>query len=212
VDDQSYLPVVPNLDLRPEESASYEVGVRATVPLTSRFTAQADAAVFWNDYDGLVEPTFIPQEQAFQFINLTEARIRGMEASAEAASQDDRWRLGISYTLLDAKDLTTDQALGFRSRHLLKTFLSVPLYGPLSAGIDYRYASAPDRVDSDFARFVRDAQVIGPTHVVDARLGARWRHWGLALIAKNALDYYYVERPAILAPPRHFIVQLRTQF
>lgn len=212
VDDQSYLPVIPNLALLPEESTSYEAGLRATVPLTPRFTAQADAAIFWNDYDGLVEPTFIPQEQAFQFINLTEARIRGLEASAEAASRDDRWRLGLSYTLLDAKDLTTDQALGFRSRHLLKTFLMLPLYRLLSAGVDYRYASAPDRVDSDFARFVRDAQAIGPTHVVDARIGARWQHWGLALIAKNALDYYYVERPAILAPPRHFMVQLQAQF
>ena len=127
-------------------------------------------------------------------------------------TNDDQWLLGLSYTLLDADDLTEDRPLIFRSRHLFKASLTAPLIGPLSAGIDFRYASAPERVDNDFSRFVRDATLINARKVFDARLIAQWRHLRLAFLVKNALEYYYVERPAILAPPRHFTLQLQTHF
>ncbi len=212
VDNRDFLPIIKNLDLRPEESTSYEVGLRALAPVAGRVLTQADLALFWNGFERLVEPKFIPNEQAFQFVNLTKARIRGLEAAFEAATDDEGWRLGLGYTFLDAHDLTEDRPLVYRSRHLFKAALTGRLFGPLSFGLDFRYASAPERLDSDFSRFVRDAETIGPTKVLDARLGARWRHLGLAVLLKNALEYYYVERPAILAPPRHVIVQLHVDF
>ena len=212
VNDRAFLPIVPNLDLRPEVSTSYEVGLRSLMPLTRRFRTQADVAVFWNNYRRLVEPTFIANEQAFQFINLTKARIRGLEATFEAGADDDRWLLSLGYTLLDADDLTEDRPLVFRSRHLFKAGVTVPLVGPLSAGVDFRYASTPERVDNDFSRFVRDATLINARKVLDARIGAQWRHLRLAFLVNNALEYYYVERPAILAPPRHFVLQMQASF
>lgn len=212
VNNTAFLPIIPNLDLRPETSASYELGLRGLFPVTERILTQADLAVFWNDYRRLVEPKFIPDEQAFQFVNLTKARIRGFEASASAATTDDRWLLSLGYTFLDADDLTDETPLAFRSRHLFKAGVTVPIYGPLSVGLDYRYASAPERVDSDFSRFVRDAQLINATKVFDARLVARWQHVRLVLLVENAGEYYYVERPAILAPPRHVTLQVQADF
>ena len=212
VNDRAFLPIVPNLDLRPEISTSYEVGVRSGVALPRGLRSQMDVALFWNDYRRLVEPTFVAEEQAFQFINLIKARIRGFEASLNAGTDNDAWLLSLSYTFLDADDRSENKPLIFRSRHLFKTSLTAPLIGPLSAGVDFRYASAPERVDNDFSRFVRDATLINARKVLDARLVATWKHVRLALLVKNALEYYYVERPAILAPPRHVTLQVRTQF
>lgn len=209
VDNQSFFPLNKNLDLRPELSTSYEAGLRSRTPLATLGTAQFDIAAFWTTYERLVEPKFVPEAQAFQFVNLTKARIRGVEASALAATLDDRWRLSLGYTLLDADDLTEGQPLAFRSRHLFKGALSIPLPGPLVAGLDYRFSSRPERVDSDFSRFVRDARTTVPIHVLDARIGIHGRRFTATLLVNNALDYYYVERPAILAPPRHALLQLQ---
>ena len=212
VNNRAFLPIIPNLGLRPETSTSYELGLRGFLPVTERILTQGDVAVFWNDYEGLIEPKFIADEQSFQFINLIEARIRGFEASLNAATTDDRWLLNLGYTFLDADDLTEDTPLVFRSRHLLKAGITIPIYGPVSVGLDYRYASAPERVDTDFSRFVRDAQMINARKVFDARLIARWQHLRIAFLVENAGEYYYVERPAILAPPRHFTLQVQANF
>ena len=212
VNNSAFLPIIPNLDLRPETSTSYELGLRSLLPVTQRILTQVDVAVFWNDYQGLVEPKFISDEQAFQFINLTKARIRGLEATFSAATTDDRWLLSLGYTFLDADDLTDDEPLAFRSRHLFKAAVTVPIYGPVSVGLDYRYTSAPERIESDFSRFVRDAELIIAQKVFDARLMARWQHLRLAFLVKNVGEYYYVERPAILAPPRHFTLQVQANF
>ena len=57
-----------------------------------------------------------------------------------------------------------------------------------------------------------DATLVNARKVVDARLVAQWRHLRLAFLVNNALEYYYVERPAILAPPRHFVLQMQALF
>ncbi len=212
VNNQAYLPIVSNLDLQPELSTSYELGFRGLLPVAQRIVTQTDVAFFWNDYQRLVEPKFIGREQSFQFVNLTKARIRGLEVSVNAATTDEHWLVSASYTFLDAEDLIDKTSLFLRSRHLLKAGLTAPIFGPLSFGLDYRFASAPDRVDSDFSRFVRDAELVGPRKVVDARLMAQWQHFRLTLLVDNAGEYYYVERPAILAPPRHFTLQMQAHF
>jgi iron complex outermembrane receptor protein len=167
----------------------------------------ADAAAFRSTYRRLVEPTFVPSEFAFQFVNLTRARVRGIEITAAMETPSDGAGIRLGYTFLDARDLSADEPLVFRSRHLLKVGATSEA-GPIQIGADLRIASAPERVDSDFARFVPDAHLMGPTRVVDLRAGTSWRSVRVMLHLKNALDYYYLERPALLAPPRHAIVQI----
>lgn len=210
VSNADYLPLVSNLDLRPESSRSYEVGIRGYPPLRG-LSIILDGAAFWSDYWQLIEPTFVPAERAFQFINLTRARIRGGEITATLTGESEDASLQLGYTFLDAKDLSVDRPLVFRSSHLLKLAGSVVFRG-IRFGADYRFANKPDRVDSDFAMFVKDAQEIVPIHVLDLRVGRAF--WGIetTIHLKNALDYYYVERPAILAPPRHVILKLGTRF
>ena len=209
---RDFLPILPNLRLRPEESTGYEVGMKAALP-TGPLTTGLDVALFWTNYDGLVEPVFVTAPEAgFQFVNLTQARVRGAEATLDAALPAERAVVRLGYTFLDTRDLTADAPLVFRSRHLLIGSLTARLAGPLEGGLDVRLASAPERVDTDFARFVPDADLLVPVKVVDLRLGVRRARWDVALLAKNALDYYYLDRPALLAPSRHFVMQMAIRF
>ncbi len=210
VSSDDYLPLVTNLDLRPEISRSYELGLRA-FPERGSWTATLDGAVFWNDYQRLVEPTFVAAERAFQFVNLTRARIRGAEVNAAMETSSRRLRIETGYTYLDARDLTTDEPLVFRSSHLFNASVMMDV-GHFEMGVDVRGSSKPERADTDFALFVKDAQMMVPIRVVDVRLGTEWRRVRVTLHAKNVFDYYYVERPALLAPPRRFMIQVATTF
>ena len=210
ISNSDYLPIVTNLDVRPEISRSYEVGLRAS-PTLFAWSIALDGALFWNDYRRLVEPTFIAQERAFQFINITEARIRGAEVTFDAVAPRLPLRLNAGYTLLDARDLEADEPLVFRSEHLLKAGGTLELWH-IELGIDARLASRPERVDSDFALFVPDADRMVSTRVVDLRIGSVWHGVRATFHVKNAFDYYYLERPALLAPQRHFMLQMSTTF
>lgn len=206
VNNSSFLPLIQNLDLRPEESTGYEAGVRGTVASRSvRLTY--DAALFQTDYERLVEPTFVPSQRAFQFVNLTRARVRGLEATLSLQGARDRWRIHAGYTLLDADDLRAEQPLVFRSQHLVKASVSASPMSLFRTGLDLRLASPFERVDSDFARFVPDADVTVPIRVLDAYAGIQYGAFDVTIRIDNVLDYYYVERPAVLAPPRHAILQ-----
>jgi len=210
VSNTDYLPLVSNLDLRPETSRSYEIGLRA-FPRIHRLSAAVDGAVFWSDYWRLIEPTFVTAERAFQFVNLTRARVRGAEITADVATRDNVAALKLGYTYLDARDLSIDEPLVFRSRHLLQVGGTIEV-ARARFGADLRIASEPERVDSDFAAFVKDAERMAPVRVVDLRLGYHWRWIEASMHVENALDYYYVERPALLAPPRQFILKVSATF
>lgn len=218
IDNQDFFPFFPNFRLKPELSTGYEVGLRIQHGRPGEERISVDAALFWSDYERLVEPKFVTDpgsvgslRPGFQFVNLTRARIRGAELTAATRLPADV-SVRVGYTFLDARDLGDDLPLAFRSRHLLKVSLDVPITRGLRLGADYRAASKPERVDSDFARFVRDADLMVQMHVLDARLAYSWSILALSLHVSNALDYYYVERPAYLAPPRQFMLQLRCDF
>ena len=91
----------------------------------------------------------------------------------------------------------------------MKASLESKITSAVTLVLDYRGASTPERVDTDFARFVPDADFMVPMHVVDARIAYSYRVMTVDLTLSNVFDYYYVERPAYLAPPRQFIARVR---
>ena len=171
-----------------------------------------DVAFFWNEFDHLIETAFVPSRSAFQFVNLTSARIRGLESSIESSFFDESIRLRVGYTYLDAEDLETNQPLSFRAEHQISSSIDATLWQRILAGVDFRYLSRPESVNSDFALFVPDAETLIDTQVLDARIGYQASNWKATFILRNALEYYYMERPALLAPPRHGILQLEARF
>ncbi len=211
VESSSYLPIVSNPDLRPETSRSYELGVRGQPAPggVSRFTI--DAALFLSQYRELIEPKFAPEARSFRFANFTRARIRGGELELRAYATPLRASLHAGYTWLDAEDLEINEPLAFRSTHLLKAGAAWTI-GPIECGADFRWASAPQRVDSDFALFVPDAELSTPLQVLDVRIGSSWRGVAATLHIRNALNYHYLSRPALLGPPRHAFLQISTRF
>jgi outer membrane receptor for ferrienterochelin and colicins len=213
-----FFPLVSNITLQPETSTGYEAGFTYMRPVRSLFSLRAELSVFWNEYQRLVEPTFQPSSGSFRFINLTEARIRGAEASLSVTTFDQNHQITAGYTLLDPADLELNQPLVYRSKHLLQLSGRSFITSWMEAGLDFRTASAPERVDTDFAFFVSDAEVFPAVYVTDARMRFIWPEpanrfeISATLMAKNLFNYYYVERPAIFAPPRSFQVVVNVKF
>lgn len=212
VDNSDFFPLVQNIGLQPETSRSFEAGIRTTYPLSDLGMISWDVAAFWNDYWDLIEPKFVAEFSAFQFVNLFRARIRGFEATTTLSLFDAFVRMQAGYTFMDTEDLDAGGALPSRPPHLFKGTLDIGPWKHVYAGFDLRLASEPDRVDTDFARFVPDATLLVPTEVLDVRVGTQFRTVRLTLTLKNALNYSYLERPAFLAPPRHLLAQLQWTF
>ncbi len=218
INNREFFPVESNLALMPEESEGYEVGFHLNAGLGKRAALEFDVAGFQNEYDGLIEAVFVPTLGAFQFQNLTEARIRGIETSLQVGTINNRQKMSLSYTLLDARDIKLDKPLNQRSRHLVIASANSYLVGPMFVAADYRYASKAEAIDNDLGRFVKSASARVPVGVLDMRVGfdkdAGMGRTGyrLALIVKNLTDQYYTERPAYLAPPRHAMLQLEVMF
>lgn len=207
-DNRDYLPIIRNLSLRPETSRSVEVGWRG---LTSSLLPGAlswDLSAFYNTYRGLIEPRLVTAEQAFQFINLDEARIAGAELMLEWAHPSERWRASVGTTWLDTEEEATGQELPFRPRWQVVSTVETRWGASWRVGADGRFVMKPSRVETDFARFVTDADIMVDTKVLDLR--ASWQRGPIraALLVQNALEYHYVDRPAILGEPRRFTVQL----
>ncbi len=217
VNNRDFLPLEPNLDLRPEESTGYEVGVGYTRRLSQSWDFNSDVAVFRNEYKNLVEPVFNPELGAFQFINLTEAVINGIELTAGISSRNNGHRLDVNYVYLNHSDSDTDEPLVYRSDHQFKVSLLADLPFNLQLGTDYRYLSKPARLDSDFSIFVPNADAFTDIHVLDMRLIAEIPVSSFVEITtfaqvRNLLRHFYVERPAYLAETRTWEFGLQMKF
>ena len=212
VNNREFIPIIPNIRLKPEENTGYELGARYLLPLGERTGFQLDIAAFWNEFKNLVDPRFRPDENAFQFINVTRARIRGIEATVQGQFAPGRTDGLLAYTYLDHRDLTEDAPLPYRSRHTLQVTLNTHPLEHVVLGMDFRYLSKPERIESEGLRFVADADKMVPVRVLDIRGGYQTDRYQIHVLLKNALDYYYVERPAKMAPPRHLTLQVRLHF
>ena len=142
IDSRQYIfEVKPNPGLRPETSIASEVGL-----YWQGKTMTLDMALFNSHYADLIEPILDPDDQKIQFRNVTEARIRGFEITA-----DWNWRFipatgKISYTYIDPQDLSADDVLAYRHRHSLVVSQQAMLSKNVTAGVDYRYLSRMERV------------------------------------------------------------------
>ncbi|WP_234570479.1 TonB-dependent receptor [Rhodohalobacter sp. 614A] len=218
VTSSDFFPLESNLTLKPETSTGYEAGITYLGPFINSLSLKAELTGFWNEYRRLVEPTFVEELAAFQFVNVTKARIRGAEASVSLSTLDQNHQIRLGYTYLDATDLELNEPLLYRSEHLLNVSANSMVTSWLQSGIDFRAASPPERVDTDFSLFVPDADVFPAQYITDARLkflllnSESGPELNASFLVNNIFDYYYVERPAIFAPPRNFQIVIEAIF
>ena len=132
--------VVPNLGLGGESAWAGEVGATASVGSRVWF----DAAAFWSEYSDLIEPGPVTgQFLTFQFQNISEARVRGLDLGVRVGIIPEQLNLGVNYLFLDTKDKRVDLPLPYRSDHNLTATLSA-LRDRI--GLDVRFRSAVEQV------------------------------------------------------------------
>lgn len=179
--------VVPNPVLRGETAWSEEIG--ATEDLGRLWF---DGAAFESDYQNLIEPEVVPGNltfSEFQFRNVTDARIRGVDAGAKLAVIPDRVGVALSYLYLDTQNLTPnsplyDTPLPYRSKHTATG--SLDLFGGL-VGTDVQYRSRIERVE------VYETDPRTPITLVDLRVAYRVRGVIVQAKASNIFQAHYVD-------------------
>ena len=181
--------VVPNLELRGESAWAGEIGATASPggPLW------IDAGLFWSEYSGLIEvvgPIKTAGRDAdkgffaFQFRNLVEARVRGIDTGLRAGLVPDKLTVHTNYLYIDSENLRTGRKLAYRSRHIVTTTLS----GWNDAvALDVRYRSRPDVV------LVYPFDERGAVTVVDLRLNFKVMGMDLQTKVANLLQAEYVD-------------------
>lgn len=219
--------VLPNLELKKAERAiSAEIGINQVIQLP-RFKNMgilqwlnpkiiADAAMFANVYNNMIDIDYNDSLQAFQFMNLGRARIAGIESKLQLSLFNGHLSAHLGYTWLDHRNtdslhVRVDQgkqsywrdALSYRSRHRLVTGGEIH-FKRWTLGLDYRYASRHERVVS---LYEDDERV--PMHVMDARLQADFGKLSVSLECKNLRNYHYTLRQRYLEPVRHYVLTLR---
>lgn len=185
--------VVPNPALVPETAWSFELGHHARVG-----PVEADAAIFWTEADGLIEPAVDPVAVQIQFQNLARARLAGLDLAATVAPVAGL-TTSLTYTLLHARELEQPgrpaRPLAFRPRHLVTLGADYRL-GPALVGADFRYMSRMERVEL----FDGDPRVAAK--VLDLRAAVARGPLAARLLVTNALNYLYALVPRTLAPVR----------
>lgn len=213
--------IVPNPELKAEKAWSYEIGVNQILSENMLF----DIAAFHNDYENFIEPER-DEQNTVMFVNSPRARIRGIELSLQSTWWKKRILAGINYTYLDPKYISKDKTFWWRLRQLSgeknpKTSFATPLayrpqhlvtcafsvqFGPIEAGVDYRYISRLDSVKV----FPDDDRV--SQNIVDARIGYHLKRISVSANANNVLNYNYTQVERNMAPMRHYVLTVSTKF
>lgn len=206
---------VPNKDLKPEKSNSYEAGVSQRIGDAGSF----DLAFFRSEIDNLIEPGLIVtgQEIQVQWRNVIKARVQGFETSMKMGLLDNSVVSSLGYTYVYPENLTQHDILKYRPRHVLYANANARA-GPFSASVDFRFVSRIDRIDDELVNsgVVPDGDERVPIYVTDFRIAADIRVSGLPLTAtlsvNNVFQHRYVELIGNIMPPRNFVLVLEARW
>ncbi|MBI2619934.1 MAG: TonB-dependent receptor [Ignavibacteriales bacterium] len=218
----SQIVILPNLNLRPEKSLTFELGFAHTIGSA----VALDGAVFWNDFKDLIEPsvkikkiklnptdTVEVNRAVIEFENVTTARVQGAEIAVKTQWFGRTLSTDVGYTYIWPRDLDQNAILKFRPRHLLYGSASLAV-SDVKLSCDYRYISRVERIDDNLIRLAPiihgDRRV--PIHVMDVRVSSLFSPFNVPVrvgaIVNNLFNYHYVELVGNLAPVRTYMVTL----
>ncbi len=220
--------IFPNPSLSSENGWSTEIGVKQGWQL-GQMKGFVDVAGFYTRYDNMIEFTFdfFPEGPGFKALNLGNQTsvIRGIEFSSAGGGQIGRFQLvtQLGYTFIDPieirrplpdrPDITTTDALKYRTRHLWR-FDAELRRARWGFGTNLRYNSFMLRIDQAFENFIpgvvdfRQKRPNGD-FIADFRLSYELRSdLRLAFLIRNALNRDYMIVPGNIGAPRTFGLQL----
>lgn len=206
------LTVASNPAIQPERGWSFEVGGNHTISIAEQ-TWSMDIALFHNEFTDVIEPQLQPQTAKIQFTNISRARIQGVEIGVHGWLPEKLAGIEASVTAIMPTNPDSNSVLKYRSKFLVQSRLMVPI-GAFQLQADYRFQSRVEAIDALLKTLrIPDVDARVPIHVLDVRLIADL--YSLAslpvmatLNVKNALNYYYTEIIANLAPTRSIVLQL----
>ncbi len=205
---------VPNPELKPERSSSYEVGFSQALGDFGTL----DVAAFRSDFNNLIEPVLIVSGDSLfvQWRNVTTARVQGFETSFKLLLFDGGLSHTLGYTYVYPEDRTKNDLLRYRPRHLFYAN-ALARIGLLTVGADFRYVSRFDRIDDELVAtgIVPDGDERNHILVADLRIGAEFSIEDVSLSTmlnvKNAFQHNYVELIGNVMPPRTFVLTLEAK-
>jgi len=205
---------VPNPDLKPEHSRSYEAGITAH----PGSAISLDAALFRSDISNLIEPglTVSGGNLQLQWRNVTQARVEGFETNVEGTLPVTGVTCQAGYTYVYPQDVTHHDILKYRPRHVLHAGARWR-GGSFSASADFRFTSRVERIDDELvdAGVIPDGDQRVPIYVTDVRGGIDFTVAGTPLtasfIVNNLFQHNYVELIGNVMPPRTYMFVLESR-
>ena len=228
------LNVFPNPDLEPETSWSAELGARQGFRI-GRWRGFIDAALFWNEYQDMIEFTFgvypddstsIPtlEDVGFKSLNVSDARITGVDLLTGGSGF---WRQAfinfyLGYTFMNPYEINTEdgesQILKYRYRHSVKGDIELA-WKKISGGMNIIYNSHMERIDEAFEEKILGQEIFPGLKqyridndkgfvVCDFRVAYQLTSASkIALILKNLFNKEYMGRPGDIMAPRSITLQ-----
>lgn len=192
--------VIANPDLKPEQSISYDLGLR------QQFgdRAYAEVTAFSTSYRELIDPT---PDATFtvQFLNFPRARIQGIETAGAITFLSNHLRVEATATWMDPRDLTLDAPLQYRPRFI--AFVTPSLsWGAWTLEADYRFASRLEVVRV----YPGDQRVVQKQ--LDARFLYRLNRLTAQVAVRNVLNYNYAQIERNMNEVRNFAVGLQFEY
>lgn len=205
---------VPNPDLRPEKSTSYELGMSQSLGDAGAL----DIAAFRSEINNLIEPGLIVSGSnlELQWRNVTRARIQGFETSVKLGLPSKVAATEFGYTYSYPQDLTLHQLLKYRPRHVLYVSARSTL-GWFSADYDFRFISRVDQIDDQLvlSGIIPDGDQRVPIYVSDVRVGADFKlgnvPTSVTFGVNNLFQHRYVELIGNIMPPRNYVLVVQTR-
>lgn len=155
---QLYVPMFGNANLKAENSAAVDFAVAWV-----RTNALRIGATYFHQFStNLVD-------FGFAYTNLGSTRMQGVELEARIAP-DPRWAVGLTWTILDARDLSTGKLLLRRPAQSGSLYGDVRLWNRLSIGASLGYTGARDDAYFDPMTYATTPVVIPEYWKLDARV------------------------------------------
>ncbi len=207
--------VIPNPNLIPETSWSFEIGANHQFDIGD-IQLYADFSLFQNEFSNLIEPQFdLSGTGSIKFQNITRARIQGIELDLKSLLFNFAG-IESSVTLMNPKDLTLNETLKYRSKILWYSRLMLP-FDFFEIQVDHRYLSMIENIDNRLSLYIKNSDARVPVNVIDARLIFRMDKLNeipltFTFNVKNLLNYYYLDMVGNLAPFRSIELQVDAKF
>ncbi len=206
--------VKENPNLTSEKSISFEAGANYFYSQNLFF----DLAFYQTDYDNFIEPN-LTKEGDIQFINLSRARIQGVELITDWSIIPAELQLSAGYNYMWSRDIEHNKAMKYRPRNILYAQVRYSP-APFDFGIDFRYWSKVEEIDFALTQpplvLIPDGDKRVQVYVADVMVGYNFLVTSLPakiyLNIKNIFNYNYIEFIGNIAPIRNASFSLELFF